>query len=137
VENWAPLTVKAKAKGIAVRILQDSRSSFSRMFPSQGVRISQDVLDAVADVRADSSETNWYDEALYRRAENFRGRKLSRISEKYDFRRENFRGLLGFAAPKDATLQILRRKLSRIATKLRNSQQVFFLKSFPLYAIHV
>ena len=36
-------------------------------------------------------------------AENFRGRKLSWIGEKYDFRRENIRGLLAFAAPKDAT----------------------------------
>ena len=34
------------------------------MFPSKGVRISQDVLDAVADVRTDSSETNWYDEGF-------------------------------------------------------------------------
>ena len=40
---------------------------------------------------------------------------------KYDFRRENFRGLLAFAVPKDATPQISRRKLSCIATKLRNS----------------
>ena len=41
--------------------------------------------------------------ALYRIAENFQGRKLSQIGEKCDFRRENFRGLLAFAAPKDAT----------------------------------
>ena len=37
-------------------------------------------------------------------AENFRGRKLSRIGEKYDFRGENFHRLLACAMPKDATL---------------------------------
>jgi len=30
---------------------------------------------------------------------NFRGRKLSRNGEKYDFRGESFCGLLAFAAP--------------------------------------
>ena len=47
--------------------------------------------------------------------------KTSWIGEKYDFRKENVRGLITFAAPKDATPppQILRRKLSRIATKRR------------------
>ena len=29
----------------------------------------------------------------------FQGRKLSQIGEKYDFRRENFHGLLAFAMP--------------------------------------
>ena len=48
---------------------------------------------------------------------NFCGRKLSRIGEKYIFRGENFRGLLAFAAPMDATAQISQRKLSHIATK--------------------
>ena len=38
----------------------------------------------------------------YRIAGNFQGRKLSRIGEKYNFHRENFRGLLAFAVPKDA-----------------------------------
>ena len=42
---------------------------------------------------------------------------------KYNFRWENFRGLLAFAAPKDATPQISRGKLSRIATKPRNSRK--------------
>ena len=37
---------------------------------------------------------------LYRIAENFRGRKLSRIG---DFHGENVRGLLASAAPTDAT----------------------------------
>ena len=49
--------------------------------------------------------------------------KLSQIGEKYDFHRENFRGLLTFAALKVPHPQILRRKLSRIATKLRNSRK--------------
>ena len=65
-------------------------------------------------------------QAIYRIAGNFRGRKLSRIGEKYDFHGENFRGLLAFAAPKDATPQISRRKLLRIATKPQN------LRSFLL-----
>ena len=56
-------------------------------------------------------------------AGNFRERKLLRIGEKYDFRGENFRRLLTFAAPKVPHPQILRRKLSRIATKLRNSRK--------------
>ena len=36
---------------------------------------------------------------------NFRGRKLSRITEKYDFRGENFRRLLAFASPKEPHLK--------------------------------
>ena len=52
---------------------------------------------------------------------------------KYDFRGENFRGLLAFAVPKDATPQISWRKLSRIATKPQNSWKVFSRESFPLY----
>ena len=74
--------------------------------------------------------------AIYRIAGNFRGRKLSRIGEKYDFHGENFRGLLTFAAPKDATPQISRRKLSRIATKLRNSQKFSPLKVFH-YTVYI
>ena len=46
--------------------------------------------------------------------------KLSRIGEKY-----GFRGLLACAASKNATPQILRRKLLQIATKPRNSQKIF------------
>ena len=38
-----------------------------------------------------------------------RGRKFLQIIEKYDFRGENFHGLLTFAAPKDATPQISRK----------------------------
>ena len=33
-----------------------------------------------------------------------KGRKLSQIGEKYDFRRENYRRLLALTAPKDAML---------------------------------
>ena len=66
----------------------------------------------------------------YRIAENFRGRKLSQIGDKYDFRKENFRGLLACAAPKNATPQILQRKLSLIATKPRNSWK-FLPRKFP------
>ena len=53
----------------------------------------------------------------YRIAGNFQERKHSRIGEKYDFHGENFHGLLACAAPKNATPQISRRKLLRIATK--------------------
>ena len=60
---------------------------------------------------------------VYRIAGNFRGRKLSQIGEKYDFCRENFRGLLAFAVPKDAMPQISRTKLSRKATKPRDSHK--------------
>ena len=59
--------------------------------------------------------------SLYHIAENFWGRKLPWIGEKYDFRGENFRRLLAFAAPKNAMPQILQRKLLQIATKLQNS----------------
>ena len=38
----------------------------------------------------------------YRIARNFRGRKLSQIGEKDDFRGENFPRLLPFAAPTDS-----------------------------------
>ena len=44
---------------------------------------------------------------------------------KYDFRGENFHGLVAFAAPKYATPQISQRKLLRIATKPQNSQKFF------------
>ena len=47
---------------------------------------------------------------------------------KYNFCGENFHRLLAFATPKDATLQISRRKLSRIATKLQNSRKFSPLK---------
>ena len=40
---------------------------------------------------------------IYCIAGNFQGRKLSQIGKNYDFHKENFRGLLACAAPKDAT----------------------------------
>ena len=47
----------------------------------------------------------------YVSAGNFRGRKLLRICEKYDFRGENFCGLLVFAAPKNVTSPNFAKKL--------------------------
>ena len=49
---------------------------------------------------------------------------------KYDFRGENFYGLVACAAPKDTTLQISQRKLLRIATKPQNLQKFFPSKVF-------
>ena len=66
-------------------------------------------------------------------AGNFRGRKLSWIVEKYDFCGENFRRLLAFAVRKDATPQILRRKLLHIATKPWNLRNFSPSKVSPLY----
>ena len=60
--------------------------------------------------------------STYRIAGNFRGRNISHNWKKYN-RGENFCGLLAFAVAKDATLQISWRKLSRIATKPRNSRK--------------
>ena len=48
---------------------------------------------------------------------------------KFDFHRENFRGLLAFAIPKDGMPQISRRKLSRIVTKPWNLRS-FLLQKF-------
>ena len=70
-------------------------------------------------------------------AENFQGRNLLWIGEKYDFRGENFRRLLTFAATKDTTsLNFRWRKLSRIATKPLNLRKfspskVWFTKLTP------
>ena len=56
-------------------------------------------------------------------AENFQGRKLLQIGKKMQFHGENFCRLLAFTVTKDATLQILQRKLMHIATKQQNSQK--------------
>ena len=65
---------------------------------------------------------------------------------KYDFRGENFRRLLAFAVPKDATPQISQRKFSRIATKPKKSRKFSPSKVFcymvftppkQLYTSHV
>ena len=66
----------------------------------------------------------------YRIAENFRGRKLSWIGEKYNFCGENFRRLLAFVVPNDATPPNLQRKLSWIATKPRNLRKFSPLQCF-------
>ena len=55
------------------------------------------------------------------------------IGEKYDICRENFHGLVAFAAPKDSTPQNLWRKLSQIATFAK----VFSLESFPLNGMYM
>ena len=71
--------------------------------------------------------------AIYRIAGNFRGRKLSQIGEKYNFRGENFRGYLTFAAPKDATLPKFAEKTFANSHKNTQFVKLFSLESFPLY----
>jgi len=63
----------------------------------------------------------------------FGGRKLSRISEKYDFRGENFHGLLTFAAPKDTTPPNFAENTFADSHKTTKSAKVFSLESFLLY----
>ena len=63
----------------------------------------------------------------YRIAENFQERKLSQIGEKYDFRRENFCGLLAFAAQRTPRSQILQRKPSQLAKNCES----FLPRRFP------
>ena len=63
-------------------------------------------------------------------------RKLSRNGEKYNFRcGENFRGLLTFAMPKDATPQNFVEKTCVNSHKTTKFVKVFSLKSFPLYSM--
>ena len=70
----------------------------------------------------------------YRIAENFRGRKLSWMGEKYSFRGENLRGLLASAAPKDAMPPKFRGENFRESPQNRKIRaKVFSLESFPLY----
>ena len=71
--------------------------------------------------------------AIYRIAGNFRGRKLSQIGEKYNFRGENFRGLLTFATPKDATPHNFADKTFVNGHKTVKFAKFFSLKSFLLY----
>ena len=78
---------------------------------------------------------------LYCIVGNFQQSKLLQICEKYDFRGENFCGLLAFALPKDATPQILWRKLSHIGTKLVSPSKVscntvLLLSSFWVVRLH-
>ena len=53
---------------------------------------------------------------------------------KYDIRGENFRGLLAFAAPKDATPPNFAEKTFANSHKTAKSAKVFSLESFPLYS---
>ena len=76
------------------------------------------------------------EEVSYRIAGNFRGRKLSRIGEKYDFRGENFRGLLACVALKDAAPPNFAEKTFANSHKTVKFAKVFFLESFPLYGIY-
>ena len=66
----------------------------------------------------------------YSIAGNFRGRNFCELVKKYNFRRENFCKLLAFACPRmpRPPPQISWRKLSWIATKLRNSRNFSALK---------
>ena len=72
--------------------------------------------------------------SMYHIAGNFRGRKLSRIAEKYDFTDKTFVDADSSLVPRQRIphFQISRRKLSRIAINPRNSQK-FSPESFPLY----
>ena len=76
---------------------------------------------------------------LYRIAGNFWGRKLKQIGEKYDFCWEIFRGLLSFAAPKDATLSNFTQKTFTSTHKTANSQKVFryMVLCGHMYNVHV
>ena len=71
----------------------------------------------------------------YRLAENFRGRKVSRIGEKYNFHGENFCGLLTFAVPKDTTPPNFAEKTFANSHKTTKFAKVFSLESFLLYSI--
>ena len=68
-------------------------------------------------------------------AGNFQGKKkkLSQIGEKYDFRGENFCGLLAYATPKDTTPPNFTEKTFANSHKTAKFMKVFSLKSFPLY----
>ena len=91
---------------------------------ARGMRLSIRLCVGMQTKTNKNKQTNKQTNSLYHTAENFRGRKPW-IGEKYDFRRENFRRLLAFATPKNATSQISQRKLSRIATKLQNLRKFF------------
>ena len=69
----------------------------------------------------------------YHVAGNFRERKRSWIGEKYNFRKDNFCGLLTFAAPKDTTLPNFMEKTS---TKPQNSRK-FSPSNVSHYTVYV
>ena len=57
--------------------------------------------------------------------------KTSRIGEKYDFRGENFHGLLAFAVPKDATLPNFTEKTVTNSHKTAKIRKSLFPRKFP------
>ena len=67
--------------------------------------------------------------------ETFEGEKLSRIGENYDYCRENFRGLVACALPKDTTPPNFTEKTFVNSHKTAKFTIVFSLKIFPLYGI--
>ena len=67
--------------------------------------------------------------------DNFRGRKVSLIGEKYNFCGENLHGLLNFAMPKDATPPNFTEKTFANSHKTTKFAKVFSLESFQLYGI--
>ena len=90
---------------------------------------------AVGKILCQSALSQLVTEVYYHITKNFQGRKLSRIGAKYDFRRENFRRLLAWAANRTPCPQSSLRKLSRRATKSRNLKKISLSKVFPVYNI--
>ena len=70
-------------------------------------------------------------------AGNFQGRKLLQIGKKCDFRKENFRRLLAFATPKDATSPNFVESTFANSHKTVKFAEVFCFESFPLYGIPI
>ena len=60
---------------------------------------------------------------------------FSQIGEKYNFRIENFHGLLAFAMPKDTMTQNFAEKTFANSHKTMKFTKVFSLEIFPLYSI--
>ena len=75
-----------------------------------------------------------YQVRVYHTAGNFRGRKLSRIGEKYNFREKTL-WISCFAIPKDATCPNFAENTFTNSHKTAKFVKVFFLESFPLYGI--
>jgi len=68
---------------------------------------------------------------MYRIAENFRGRKLSRIGKKNDFRGENFWGSLLFAVSKDTMPRNFAGKTFANSHKIMKTCKSFIPQKFP------
>ena len=78
---------------------------------------------------------NQYISGADRIAGIFRGRKLSRIGGKMEFRGENFRGLLASTAYCRPSLQTIAEKTFAERHKTAKFAKVYSLESFPLYCI--